>query len=180
MGALGDLLRVFHKHVSSYLLHFWPKRGPAGGSGWRHNMGDAGADFSSPEPSLQQPAWACWSAELSPFRHPEVGNKEDIVSVFPCKNKSLVILARCHVPQGTGWFYEVGLSNRKVDWLTPRFTRLNEKKATHFSCDTCQTGCVYKGPNTQISPKKFFFNSIISFLLLTCGGLEEDTASNSG
>lgn len=48
----------------------------------------------------------------------EVGNKEDIVSVFPCENKSLFILAKCHVPQGTCWFYEVGLSNRKVDWLT--------------------------------------------------------------
>lgn len=131
-GAHGDLSRVFHKHVTSHLSHFWPKPGPAGGAGWRHNIGDAETDFSSPEPSFQLLAWACWSAELSLCRHPEVGNKEDIVSGFPCKNKSLVILAKCHVSRGTCWFYEVGLSNRKVDWLTPRFTRLKEKKATAF------------------------------------------------
>lgn len=47
----------------------------------------------------------------------EVGNKESIVSVFLCENKSPFILAKCHFPQETCWFYEVGLSNRKIDWL---------------------------------------------------------------
>lgn len=81
-------------------------------------MGNAGADSSGPELSFQQPAWACRSAELSLCRHPEVGNKEYIVLVFPHKNKSFVILAKCQIPQETCWLYEVGLSNRKVDWLT--------------------------------------------------------------
>lgn len=34
----------------------------------------------------------------------------------------LVILAKCHFPQGTCWFYEVGLSNRKIDWLSDWLT----------------------------------------------------------
>lgn len=117
-GALGDLLRVFHKRVGNHLLHFWPKPGPEGRPGWRYNMGDAGADFSSPEYFFQQCAWPSWLAELSLCRRPEVGNMADIISVFPCENKSLVILAKYHVPKGPCWFYEVGLSNWKVDWLT--------------------------------------------------------------
>ncbi|KAF4801112.1 hypothetical protein TURU_037527 [Turdus rufiventris] len=52
-------------------------------SGWRHKMGNVGADSSSPEISFHQPAWACRSAELPQCRHPEVDNKEYTISAFP-------------------------------------------------------------------------------------------------
>lgn len=111
-----------------------------GRPGRRYNMGNAGADFSSLEYFFQQCAWPCWLTELSLCRHAEVGNIADIISVFPCENKSLVTVAKCHIPQGTCWFYEVGLSNWKVDWVTDWLPDLQgwiRKRPLHLTCDVC-------------------------------------------
>lgn len=170
--------------MRNHLLHFWPKPGPVEVSEWGHNLGNAGADSSSPKLSCQQPAWACRSAELSPCRHPEVGNKEHIVSVLPCKNKMLLILAKCQVSQVTCWLYEVGLSYRKVDWLTdwlPDLQVYMRKRLLNSRCSACQTGCVYKGPNSKILPKyTWWFHTIISFLVQSCTFSKEYKAFNWG